>query len=204
MKDRRRFKRATLSLGGRFLDEQSEEHAFLTLDLSCAGAHLIAKHRPPTGSNVVCYIDHFARVSGRVVRHTSEGFVVTYDVPAYKRDKLADRLVWLLNRDPLQLEEDRVAERFPTSGPCTLLRNDGTPIRCRALDISLTGASFETDGPPPFIGDMVTAGALRGEVVRRERRVFAIRFLRQEAAGHTELRALAERASLRLAGKASM
>jgi hypothetical protein len=45
------------------------------------------------------------------------------------------------------------------------------------LDISLTGASFETETRPPMIGEIVVAGNIRGEVVRASGNSFAIRYL---------------------------
>ena len=46
----------------------------------------------------------------------------------------------------------------------------------------LTGASFETNGQfqPPPIGEVVTAGNLRGRVVRSSQTEFAVNFLRPD------------------------
>ena len=56
------------------------------------------------------------------------------------------------------------------------------PHKRTGVDISLTGASFETNGQfqPPPIGEVVTAGNLRGRVVRSGENEFAVNFLRPD------------------------
>lgn len=198
-RDRRRFRRVPLKLEGRFLDPGSEEHAFLTQDISCGGAHVVSKARPAVGASIVCYIDNLARISARVVRHTAQGFVIVFNIPVHKREKIADRLTWLLNAERLGLSEERRAERFPASGKAVILRQDGSTVTCRTIGISLTGASFEADDTPPFVGETVTAGSIRAEVVRRECKAFAVRFLPSEAQQENELLDLAKRHRERLA-----
>jgi hypothetical protein len=56
-------------------------------------------------------------------------------------------------------------------------RANGRVLQCRTVDISLTGAAFEGDGPAPPIGEIVSVGNLQGEVVRTLRNGFAIRYL---------------------------
>lgn len=193
MQDRRRYRRVLLELGGRFLDEHNEEHPLKTDEISCGGASIVSAHRPEEGSNIVCYIDEFARITGTVIRHTSRGFVVSFNIPDHKRDKLADRLVWLINVDPLGLDEDRTETRYPVSGPCVVQRMDGSRIDCRVLDISLSGAGFQTNDRPPRMGEIIHAGSLRGEVVRRERGFFAIQFIAPRHEEQTRLDELRDR-----------
>jgi hypothetical protein len=192
-RDRRRFRRVPLKLEGRFLDGASEEHAFLTSDVSCGGAGIVAKTRPAIGAVVVCYFDALARIAARVTRHTAQGFVVEFSIPRHKREKIADRLTWLLNAERLGLTEDRAAERFPAGGPAIVVRADGTKLRCRALDISLTGAGFEAESNPPFVGEIVTAGSIKARVVRREHKAFAVSFIFEETRETSELADLARR-----------
>ena len=47
----------------------------------------------------------------------------------------------------------------------------------RTGDISLSGAAFEADGPAPQLGEIVSVGNVRGEVVRALRTGFAIRYI---------------------------
>lgn len=177
-RERRESPRLPLQLDGRFLDHLSQEHGLRTIDLSCDGAHLEARARPPVETAVVCYFDSLGRVAARVARHTEPGFAVAFTMTRHKRDKIADRIIWLYNKDRLGLEEERTAPRFDAGGPAIVQIGDGSHLQCRVLDISLTGAAFESAGRVPMVGETVIAGTLRGEVVRAQGRQFAIRFIR--------------------------
>ena len=85
-------------------------------------------------------------------------------------------------REAVGRPEQRAAARFPTGGPAFIGRKDGMQIPCTVVDISLTGASFQTNGQfqPPPIGEVVTAGNLRGRVVRSSQTEFAVNFLRPD------------------------
>ncbi len=175
-KDRRRHKRVAIQLVGRYLNEQGDDLAMFARNLSCSGAMVVAAQRPAVGAQVVCYFDELGRVATTVIRHTSDGFAVQFKIPAHKRDKLADRLTWLINKDALGLSDDRAAARFEASDPAMVMLGDGRQIACHLNDISLVGASFETSDPAPKIGDRVMAGNLTGDVVRVAPGHFAIRF----------------------------
>lgn len=176
-KDRRRTKRVNLSLDGRFLNEDSEDFALKTTNLSCSGALITAETLPSISDNIICYFDDLGRVAASVIRVGPEGFAVRFRAAQHKRDKIADRLTWLLNKSVLGLPDDRSAKRYRAGGPALVTRKDGRQVQCRVLDISLTGASFQADGPAPLVGENVVAGNLNGEVVRSQGGVFAIRYL---------------------------
>jgi len=177
--DRRRHYRVSLKLNGRFLHEGSD-HTFLTQNISCGGASVASAAIPVIGTRVVCYFDDLGRVSGEVIRKTDEGFAVTFQTPQHKKDKLADRLVWLLNHKKYDLDDERSSPRKATGGPALITRPNGTQLQCRVIDISLSGAAFEFDGPVPIVGENVRVGSLIGEVVRAVSGEFAIRFLHKK------------------------
>ena len=177
--DRRRYQRVALKLPGRFLHEGAD-HTFVTKDVSCGGAHLEAVAIPDIGTKIVCYFEDLGRVSAILVRHTENGFAVAFEAPKHKIDKLADRLVWLVNRKKYSLQDERNAPRKPASGPALVTRANGTKVQCRVIDISLTGAAFEYDGPVPIVGEKVRVGTLSGEVVRAVTGELAIRFLHRK------------------------
>ena len=188
-RDRRRHKRIPLALNGRYLNEKSEDHAMLTRDISCSGAFIVSAQHPPVGARIVCYFDELGRVACDVLWRSERGFAVSFSVTDHKRDKIADRLTWLFNRDKLGLTEDRQTPRYAANGPALITRANGLQMQCRAIDISLTGASFEARGVAPHIGEIVTAGSIRGEVVRCEGAKFAIRYLLgDESKSHPPLR----------------
>lgn len=170
-------KRLPLRLKGRFLDAQSEEYPLISLAMSCRTAQVRANHIPPVDSSIVCYFDELGRVVAAVRRHVKGGFLVEFSSTQHKRDKIADRLIWLVNRDTLGLTDDRKAPRYTAGGAAQVTLKNGSTLNCRVVDFSLIGAGFEAMGPAPNIGEVVIAGDLRGEVVRREGRSFGIRFL---------------------------
>ena len=177
--DRRRHFRVALKLNGRFL-HNGTDHTFITQDISCGGARLEAVAVPDIGTKIVCYFDDLGRVSGEVIRAIDNGFAVAFQSPQHKKDKLADRLVWLLNHKKYDLEDERASPRKATGGPALITRSNGTQLQCRVIDISLAGAAFEFDGPVPIVGENVRVGSLLGEVVRAVSGEFAIRFLHKK------------------------
>lgn len=176
-KDRRRNARVSIALSGRFLSGDNEDHSLLTRNISCGGADLIANVRPAADAPLICYFEDLGRLEAEFVRATEEGFAVRFNLTSRKRDKVADRLTWLANYKQLGLEDERVAPRYAGGGPAMVTRANGRVLQCRTVDISLTGAAFEGDGPAPPIGEIVSVGNLQGEVVRTLRNGFAIRYL---------------------------
>lgn len=176
--DRRQHKRIDLNLTGRFLNADSEDHPLSTLNISCSGAMIKAESKAAVDTQIVCYFDELGRVSAHIIRQTADGFAVRFNVTDHKRDKIADRLTWLLNKDRLELPDDRTTSRYDAGGPALIALQDGRQIQCRVVDISLAGASFETDGELPKMGEEVLAGNLRGTVVRVLQNCFAIRYIR--------------------------
>ena len=59
------------------------------------------------------------------------GFALRFQTTQTKRDKLADKLVWLTNREALGLVEERGAQRFAAEGPAIIIRQDGRRLQCR-------------------------------------------------------------------------
>ena len=110
--DRRRFRRADLSLVGRILDPRGQERDCRTMDVSPGGARLMAPQSPKEGERVVIYLDAIGRVPARVMRRADDdGFGVLFEATLHKREKIAEQLTWLINKDRLGLDEDRRDER---------------------------------------------------------------------------------------------
>ena len=178
MKDHRVHRRVEIALHGRFLNDRSEEHSLVTVNISCGGVLVKSPAKPDLGSQVVVYFDELGRVVGNTVRHTEDGFALRFQATQTKRDKLGDKLIWLTNRDKLGLVEERGAQRFAAEGPAIIIRQDGRHLQCRVVDISLTGAGFIAEGPPPMIGEIITTGNVSAEVVRSAGNNFGVRFVR--------------------------
>ena len=179
--DRRRHKRVDIQLPGRFLTNFGDDAALSTINLSCSGALVQASTLPDPGDELVCYFDDLGRVVATVVRHTGQGFALSFNVASHKREKIADRLTWLLNKDSLDLSEEREAPRHSADVPAQVIRANGLVLHCRVLDISLTGANFECKGCAlPKIGEIVNAGSIQAEVVRTGAGGFAVRYLQKD------------------------
>lgn len=177
--DRRRHKRVDLNLPGRFLTDLGSDATLSTVNLSCSGALVRSNFHPDPGAELVCYFDDLGRVVATVVRRTEEGFAVAFNVAAHKREKIADRLTWLVNKDSLDLSEEREAPRYASDVPAQVVRANGQVLACRVLDISLTGANFQCTGALPKIGEIVSAGSIPAEVVRIGQGGFAVRYLQK-------------------------
>lgn len=176
-KDRRRNVRVPVTLNGRFLTGDADDHSLLTRNISCGGADLVANITPELNSALICYLDDLGRLEAEIVRHTDQGFAIKFNVSPRKKDKIADRLTWLANHKSLGLDDEREAPRYAGGGAALVTRANGRVLQCRTIDISLAGAAFEGDGPAPPLGEIVTVGNLRGEVVRTLRNGFAIRYI---------------------------
>ena len=179
-RDKRRHQRIQLRLGGRFMFNDVD-HPLRTVNVSCGGALLRVNTYPPIGSKIVCYFNDLGRIATTVTRIGEKHIAVRFEASKHKHDKLADRLMWLLNRYKYDLEDERSAPRKASTARAVITLADGRKLQCRVIDISLTGAAFEQDGPPLLVGDVVKAGHLKGQIVRSNPDGFAIRFLKDAA-----------------------
>lgn len=175
-RDARRHARVMVSLPARCLFEDRREIVCRVTDMSPGGAALEAPALGQPRERVVAYVDEIGRLEGRVVRRFSGGFAISYEASPARRDKLADRLTWIVNRALLGLPEDRRAERIePTRPWSTLVLADGLAVRCRILDVSTSGAAVAAEIRPP-VGEVVLLGRTRGRVVRQSGSGVAIEF----------------------------
>ena len=165
--DRRRHRRVLWQVPVRGLTGSGEEFACNTVDV-CAGGLRINLARPlEKGENLVLYIEDIGRVEGVIVRVLNEiGYAIEFRVPPRKREKIADALTWLVNKDRLGLSDERIAERRPATGQVIAIHGKGVAIACAIADVSLFGVALKTSGPRPMIGDRVQIGERAGTCVR--------------------------------------
>ena len=151
----------------RGLTGDGQEFQATTVDV-CAGGLRINLARPmKVGENLVLYIDDIGRVEGVVARVLSEiGYAIEFKVPPRKREKIADQLTWLINRDRLGLTDEREAERRIGGSQVLATFGKGVPVACTVADVSIFGVALRTTGPRPMIGDAVTVGERTGTCVR--------------------------------------
>lgn len=174
--ERRRHQRVEISLLGRYMLADKREFPCVTTDMSPGGLACIASVRGAIGERVVVYLDQVGRVEGKVVRHTDRGFALAFNLPFVKREKIANQLTWLVNRDILGLPEDRRFERIVPLRRHSILQLDGQSEHIvKLIDISMSGAAISTP-LRPAIGAKAVIGETSGQVVRVFDGGFAIAF----------------------------
>ena len=184
--DRRRYRRVELSLLGRFMRSNHEEHHCRLVDISVGGASLQGPLTVELGETVVVYFDELGRLEGTVTRRMTEGFAIEFKATARKREKLAEQLTWLINRNILGLPDERRHDRIvPEKKEIKLHLPNGAHIVCTMIDVSVGGASIGTDARPE-LGTEIVLGRLRGRIVRHHDAGLGIEFtdLQNTAALH--------------------
>jgi hypothetical protein len=174
--ERRRHSRVEVCLTGQFMRENRQEFPCKTIDISPGGIAFAAEAPVALGEKIIAYLSQIGRVEGLVRRQFPVGFAISMNLPPMKREKLADQLTWLCNRQGLGMPEDRRHERIqPRERHSTLTMPNGRETLCRIVDISRSGAAITTSFAPP-LGSTVTLGKTRGQVVREFAGGIAIEF----------------------------
>ncbi len=164
--ERRRFQRVKINVLGRFMLPNRSEYPCQVVDMSPGGAALMTPVSGALGERVVAYLDHIGRIEGEITRHFDGGFAMSVNATARKRDKLAAQLTWLANRGVLNLPEDRRHERMTPRVPFSnVVLPDGKELRCRIIDVSMSGAAIAIEARPA-LGTPITLGRMRARVVR--------------------------------------
>jgi PilZ domain len=175
--ERRRHQRVRVALLGRYMLPNRQEYPCQTVDMSPGGVLLVAPVQAAIGERVVVYLEHISRIEGKVARHVPQGFAMSISATLRKRDKIANQLTWLANRDALGLPEDRGHERIVPKNPSTTVRlPSGREFPATLIDVSRSGAAVSIDRPPP-IGHSLTLGRTPGKVVRHFQGGVAVEFL---------------------------
>lgn len=174
--DRRKFRRVPIRVLGRFMREDKEEYPCQVVEMSAGGMALLSPVQCREGERIVAYLDNFGRLEGIVVRCVDGGFAVRIIASQYKREKIANLLTWLINRESLGLNEERKHERVVPRNPSSkLILPDGDVFDCRVIDVSLSGASIAIE-KKPLLQTEVILGRMRGRVVRHHDTGVAVQF----------------------------
>ena len=178
--ERRRHSRVKVRLPGQFMRENRQEFPCITIDMSLGGVSLAADEPVELAERIVAYLDHVGRVEGRVVREFPGGFAIAMKLPSLKRDRLADQLTWLTNRQELGMPEDRRHERIrPRRSRTTLILPTGREVMASIVDVSQSGVAVSLASPvAPPVGTPVTVGTTKGHVVRLFPNGLAVEFTR--------------------------
>ena len=174
--ERRRHHRVAVALLGRYMLPNRQEYPCQTVDMSPGGALLTAPVKAAIGDRVIVYLEHIGRIEGEIARHVPDGFAMTIAATVRKRDKLADQLTWLANREVLGLPEDRGHERIVPRQLTAIMRlPSGRELAVRLIDVSRSGAAVSMEKPLD-IGTSVTLGRTAGRVVRHLQGGVAVEF----------------------------
>ena len=176
--ERRRHQRVKVRLTGQFMRQDRQEFPCATIDISPGGIAFEAEASGEIGERIIAYLNQIGRVEGSVTRHFYGGFAIQMKLPPLKREKLADQLTWLANRQVLGMPEDRRHERIaPRNRNTTLTLPGGRELSVRLIDVSQSGAAVTVEASPT-IGTPVTLGARPAQVVRQFNGGVAVEFNR--------------------------
>lgn len=174
----RAFQRVSVSLQGRLMLANYEEYVCKVVDMSPGDVRFACAGCPRVNERIVAYIDHLGRIEGTVVKVLDDGFVISINATARKREKLAAQLTWLANKHELGLPEDRRHDRLaPRKTRTELTLDDGQSLPCRLIDLSLSGAAVDVDVRPPIGTAVILGQNMRGRIVRHFAEGVAVEFL---------------------------
>ena len=174
----RQHRRYKLSLPGRFMRENKQEFSCKLRDISEGGAAITAAVDLEPGERIIAYFDRIGGLEGVVVRTFEGGFAIELHITQHKREKLAAQLASLKGSrhqrpdHPLRRHE-RIAV---DSNTATLRLAEDISTQVRVLDVSISGASVETEARPA-IGSEVVLGKLRSKVVRHHVEGLGLEFI---------------------------
>jgi hypothetical protein len=174
--DRRKYRRVAIRLLGRFMREDKEEYPCQVVNMSAGGMALLSPAQCRDGERIVAYLDNFGRIEGVVIRSVEGGFAARIVASQYKREKIANLLTWLINRESLGLNEERKHERVVPRNPLSkLILPNGDVFDCRVIDVSLSGASITMEKRPTLQTEVIL-GRMRGRIVRHHDTGVAVQF----------------------------
>ena len=174
--DKRKYRRVPIRVLGRFMREDKEEYPCQVVNMSAGGMAMLSPAQCRDGERIVAYLENFGRIEGIVVRSVEGGFAARIVASRYKREKIANLLTWLINRESLGLNEERKHERVVPRNPLSKLTlPNGDVFDCRIIDVSLSGASIAIVKRPTLQTEVIL-GRMRGRVVRHHDTGVAVQF----------------------------
>lgn len=174
--DRRNYQRVRINVLGRFMLENQQEYPCHIRDMSPGNLGISGPISGGMGEKVVAYVDHVGRIEGLITRVFESGFAMSVNAPLRKRDKLSTQLTWLANRHELNLPEDRRHLReSPETPHASITLHDGTEVKAKILDMSLSGAALAFNRPIQM-GAPLLVGKIKSRVVRVFEEGIAVEF----------------------------
>ncbi len=174
---RRKHKRVSITLLGRFMRSNKQEYPCRLVNISVGGISVMSPVELEEGEFIVAYFDKIGSVQGHVARLFDGGFGLRLKISKHKREKLAAELTWLINKDSFASIDARRDKRLTVCDRYSVLSlGDGFETKCKILDISLTGASVEV-AARPSLGAVVQLGKQRAIVRRHHENGIGLQFV---------------------------
>ncbi|MDE2579314.1 MAG: PilZ domain-containing protein [Hyphomicrobiales bacterium] len=163
----RRHRRAAVSIPGRYMLENRREFDCRLMDISVGGLAVAAPSKGAVGEKVVFYFEDIGRLEGMVVRSFDDGFAVVMALAPNKRERLADLLTWLVNRENVGAVSDRKHKRITPRNRIADMTIVATGRRheVEVIDVSQSGVGVKTTVAPE-IDTRVEIGKRSGRIVR--------------------------------------
>jgi hypothetical protein len=138
-----------------------------TVDISPVGLSVKGRTLGRLGERVVIYIEHLGRIEGEIIRRASGWFAIEIHAPDRKRERMAEKIDWLVRREAEALPDRRFAERIDMDYEQTVVRtSDGREFNAELVDVSIDGATVLVKARIP-VGAKVTLGDQPAYVARR-------------------------------------
>lgn len=167
--DQRHIPRVKVTIGGRFMRPDRSEHGGTVTEASVKTMEIDSDVAVTYGDRIIGYFYTIGRIEGRVIRIKPKSFVIELVTTLVKRDRLAGQLIWLANRDILNLPEDRRHDRVVPNDPRISVRNLAMahlePANGHIIDVSRSGAAISIRGDFQK-GDEIIVGTTPARVVR--------------------------------------
>jgi hypothetical protein len=165
--ERRRHSRANLILRGRYMLSDATEFPCETVDVSPVGLSMKGRTLGRLGERVVVYVEHLGRIEGEIIRRASGWFAIEIHAADRKRERMADKIDWLMKREAEVVSERRFAERIDMDYEQTVVRtSDGREFPAELVDVSIDGATVLVNSRIP-VGVKVILGDQPAYVARR-------------------------------------
>lgn len=174
--EKRVHRRVDVALSGRYMLPNKQEYRCHTMDLSVSGIAIHGLEKGQLGDNVIVYLDEIGRVEGTIVRHIDRGFAIRFTPSPAKRERLLEKLTWLMNRDLIEGDETRrFSRQRPPASDTKFFLPDGRSYPCKIIDMSISGASIEINIIPD-VGAEITLGKMKARVIRHHDTGIAVEF----------------------------
>lgn len=99
--------------------------------MSAGGIAVRASIIGEIGERIIIYLDNMGRIEGELVRTFQGGFALKLSASSYKREKIANQLTWLVNKDRLIKIEDRQQVMNCAAATCWTIFQQMTDKRFR-------------------------------------------------------------------------